>query len=146
MAEVTQFCVGLDNVPGTLAKFCAMLTKASVNIEAVFASEDAECNWVHLIATPDSKAERALNEAGYHFFTEKVLIAKLENRPGELERVAGALASAGVNISYIYGSSGAEGSAFTLVISTDDLDAAGKVLEGADAPKKPKRTRKRAEE
>ena len=129
MAEVTQFCVGLENKPGTLAKFCAMLSKASVNIEAVFASEDAECNWVHLIASPDSKAERALNEAGYHFFTEKVLIVMLDNQPGELERVASALGSAGVNISYIYGSSGVEGSAFTLVVSADDLETAGKALE-----------------
>ena len=35
MAKATQFCVGLANKPGSLAKLCAALSRAKVNIEAI---------------------------------------------------------------------------------------------------------------
>jgi hypothetical protein len=129
MAQATQFCVGLDNQPGMLAKLCEHLKQAGVNIEALFVSDDENCSWVNFIAAKTCDPERALSDGGYRFFTEKVLTVRMDNRPGALQDVAAQLAEAGVNIDYVYGSAGAEPS-FMLVVQVDDLTRAEKALKG----------------
>lgn len=129
MALVTQFCVGLENKPGELTKFCSILRGREVNIEALFVSSDEEenCAWLNFVASPPEAAEQLLIEHGYKYFTEPVLAVPAENRPGEIENIAGKLAEAGVNISYVYGSS-RSGTQSTLVLSADDMAAAARAL------------------
>ena len=127
MAETMQFCVGLENKPGTLTRLCETLRSAEVNIDALFVSNEAEVAWVNLVLSPIEAAEQTLADAGYKYFADKVLSLRVENRPGEIERIARRLADAGVNINYIYGSATA-GSPSTVVLSVDDLDKAGKAL------------------
>ncbi|MBU0719196.1 MAG: amino acid-binding protein, partial [Planctomycetes bacterium] len=103
MNETTQICVGLDNKPGELARLCRVLRDAAVNIEALCVTDDADCVWVNIVTNPADVAERVLSEGGYRFFTEKVLVLKIANQPGELEGVAAKLAEAKVNINYVYG-------------------------------------------
>jgi len=126
MARATQFGIGLDNKPGTLAKLCGCFRRAKVNIEAISVSGDLECCWVRLIATPVAAAKAAMTEAGYHFCTQRVLTMRVPHEPGQLERIAGRLGRAGVNINYVYGSN-AEGPG-TLVLCVSDPDRAAKAL------------------
>ncbi len=130
MFQKTQFCVGIDNKPGMLAKLCHDLRSVDVNIEALCISEDTDCVWVNIVATPADRATVALEGKGYRFLTENVLTLEVANKPGELERIATTLAEASVNISYIYGA-GASGAACELVLSVDDATRACEVL-GAD--------------
>ncbi|MFH0980832.1 MAG: hypothetical protein V2A79_04765 [Planctomycetota bacterium] len=127
MAKATQFCVGLDNQPGTLAKLCAALARAKVNIGAISVADNAECCWVRLVATPTAAAKAALKKGRFNFCTQRVLTVKLANRPGELQGIAAQLARAGVNMNYVYGSN-AEGASSMLVLSVCDLDRAAKAL------------------
>ncbi len=127
MAKVTQFCVGLDNKPGTLAKLCRVLKRAKVNIDAVSVSDNAECCWVRLVASPAAAARTALTKARISFCTQRVLTLNVYNRSGELERISSRLARAGVNINYVYGSN-ARGSASTLVLCVSDLQRAANAL------------------
>lgn len=130
MTEATQFCVALENKPGTLAALCGVLRKASVDVQAIFVSNDDEFCWVNLVISSTEAAERLLCEGGYHFFTEKVLTIRTENRPRALETVAAQLSENGVNINYVYGSS-MDASEFTLVLSVSDHDAVAKSLGAA---------------
>jgi hypothetical protein len=60
-------------------------------------------------------ATRRAHEAkGYNFFTERVLVCRLKDQPGELKRLSSKLADAGININYVYG-------ACTVVLHVDDL-------------------------
>jgi len=127
MAEVTQFCVGLANRPGMLAQLCAALRGAGVNIDALFVSNDDEGCWVNLIVAPEADADRVLRQAGYHFFTERVLALMVEDRPGVLERIASRFAEAGININYVYGS-GAQMPGFMLVLNVDDIARAASAV------------------
>jgi len=127
MAKATQFCVGLENKPGMLAKLCEDLKHANVNIEAIFVTDDEDCAWVNFVVAATCDPEQALIEGGYKFFTEKVLTVQMENRPGALQHVAAKLAEAGVNIDYVYGSCG-EQPTFMLVLNVDDLDGAAKAF------------------
>ena len=123
MAKATQFCVGLDNKPGTLARLCAALRRAKVNIEAITVADNAECSWVRLVAAPAAAAKAALTKGRFNFCTQRVLALSVANRPGELARIAAKLARARVNINYVYGSN-AKVPSSTLVLSVSDLDRA----------------------
>jgi hypothetical protein len=128
MPKMTQFCVGLENKPGMLAKLSGSLSRANVNIDALFISEDDEGCWANLIASPASEAEDALAADGYNYYEEEVLALRAMNRPGELERISARLAEVGVNINYVYGSTAGD-APFTLVMHVSDLERALKQLE-----------------
>jgi len=127
MAKATQFCVAIMNKPGTLAKLCRTLARAKVNIVALSICENNECSWVRLVASPAATARAALTKGRFTYTTLPVLRLGLMNRPGELARVAGRLAKAGVNINYVYGSN-SDASRSTLVIGTADMARAAKAL------------------
>ncbi len=129
MPRAVQFSVALDNTAGTLGKLCALMRRARVNIEAIAVNDNTDCGWVRLVAAPAPRARAALARGRYTVCAQLVLTVPLENRPGELERVAGRLSKAGVNIDYVYGST-PRGAASTLVLGVSDVDAAASALEG----------------
>ena len=128
MAKATQFCISLENKPGTLGKLCEALRKAKANVEAICVAENSECSWVRLVATPTGVARRVLEKAGYPFIVQKVLTLGAHNRPGELARIATRLGKAGVNINYIYGSNAPGGTDEMVVLSVSDLPRATAAL------------------
>lgn len=130
MPKATQFCVALDNQPGALAKLCGALKRGKVNIEAISVVESADCGWVRLVATPAAAARQALTKGRFHFCAQRVLALKLPDRPGELLAVADRLAREGINIRYVYGSTGG-GPTATIILAVDDLGKADRVLGGA---------------
>ncbi len=121
MARATEFCLGLDNKPGTLAKLCGTLKRANVNIDAISVSDNAECCWVRMIASPTAKAKKVLKRAGYRPCTKPVLRINAEHRPGQLEAITSKLAEAGVNINYVYGSNGPAGTVSSVIVSVDNI-------------------------
>jgi hypothetical protein len=127
MPKAVQFTVALDNAAGTLAKLCALLRKARVNIDAISVSDNTDCGWVRVVAHPAPRARAALHRARYTVCAQLVLTVQAANRPGELERMAARLAKAGVNISYVYGSTPRDGGS-TLVLGVSDVEKAVKAL------------------
>lgn len=127
MAKVTQFCVGLPNKPGTLARLCSALRRAKVNIDAVCVADGTDCSWVRFVASPAAAAKTALTRGRFDFCTQRVLALRVPDRPGELARIADKLAKARVNVNYVYGSNaGAPGA--VLVLSVSDLDRAAQAV------------------
>lgn len=122
MPESTQFCIGLENKPGVLAKLCAAICQAQIKVEALFVSDDEDFCWVNMVSSPVEATRHMLAEGGYNFFTEKVLVVRVDGAEA-LEAIASNLAEGGVNINNIYGSC-AEGAASTLVMNVSDLPKA----------------------
>ena len=127
MVKATQFCVAILNKPGTLARLCRSLARAKVNIAAISVNENNECSLVRFVASPAATARAALTKGRFTFTTLPVLRLRLMNRPGEMARVAGRLAKSGVNINYVYGSSG-DTERSTLIVGAADLRRAAKAL------------------
>jgi hypothetical protein len=127
MAKATQFCIAILNKPGTLARLSRALARANVNIGAIAVCDNNECSWVRLVASPAAAARAALSKGRFTYTTVPVLRLRARNRPGELARIAGRLAKAGVNIKYVYGSGG-DAERSTLIICADNLAAAAKAL------------------
>ena len=128
--RAVQFTVALDNAAGTLAALCATLRRARVNVEAVSVTDNTDCGWVRLIATPAPRARAALARAGHTVCAQLVMAVEVPDRPGELERLCRGLAKAGVNVGYIYGST-VKGSPSRLFLGVKDVDVAIKALRGA---------------
>ncbi len=129
MPKAVQFSIGLDNTAGTLASLCKLLKKSKVNVEAISVSDNTDCGWVRIVATPSAKARAALAKAGYLVCAQLVVTTQADNRPGELERIANRLAKVGVNISYVYGST-ARDRPSTIVLGVSDVDRAVGALDG----------------
>ena len=128
MEHVTQYCIGLEDEPGSLAGLCAAFRESGANIESVFVTYDTEGCWVHVTAQPQAAAEQALRKGHYTYVAEKVIKIPLTNHIGELERVAHRLAEEKINIDYVYGS-GCPKTPFTLVLSTEETERAARVLD-----------------
>ncbi len=125
--KAVQFSVALDNTAGTLADLCAALRKARVNIDAVSVTDNTDCGWVRLIATPAARARAALAQAKHTVCAQLVVGIEAQDVPGELERIARALAKAGVNVSYVYGST-VKGQPSRLYFGLSDVERAIRAL------------------
>ena len=97
----TDLTVTLEDRPGELARVGEALGGAGVNILGFCAI--AASGEVHLLVEDAAEARSALEGAGVAVGAEReMVLASVEQRPGELGRVSRALADAGVNIELAY--------------------------------------------
>lgn len=95
-----EFSVKLENRSGELARVAEVLQKDGVNIRAISTEPKAEV--VRIVTSDPEKARKSLSQSNMQFSERNLLVAKVEDKPGELARVSGALAKAGVNIDAAY--------------------------------------------
>jgi hypothetical protein len=88
--------------------------------------EAAMLTLIRFITSEPDKSARVLAEAGYKIDTQEVIMAFLDNRPGQLAAISERFAKEKININYTYGSAldGASKSLFVFHVS--DM---GKALE-----------------
>ena len=120
----TEIVVEAEDRPGTMAALGELLGSVEVNISAAAAfAHDGRAHF-HLVVAEADRALAALKDDGWHVREcREVLTVTLDDRPGELGRLARHLASAGINISSLY-IAGASGGEKELVIAVDDLHSA----------------------
>lgn len=110
--------------PGVLAGMADVLADAGVNIEACSAFTGGGKGIVHLLVDAPEKAIEVLAEAGYDVkAARRVVVAKLENRPGTLAEACHKVEAAGVNIEQAYFAADNE-----LVLVCDDVDKGKEAL------------------
>jgi hypothetical protein len=128
MAVKQQFTVALENKKGQLARLCRVLQRAKVNIDAISVADSSDCGIVRLIADSTAKARKALRDAGMNPVISNVVVADLPNAPGALAKAAAAIAKAGVNIDYVYGSTQSGAETALCVFACDDPQKADGAL------------------
>lgn len=127
--KTTQLTLNLESKPGVLAKLSRVLADAGVNVTGLFASETAGRGKLRLLVSDAARAKAALTAAKYRPGEEVVVSLTLEDRPGELARVAERLAQAKINIKFAYATTGSQGRC-TLVLGVGNADKAQQVLGG----------------
>lgn len=95
-----EFSVKLSNKSGELARVTEILQKDGVNIRSVSTEPQAET--VKMVTSDPEKTRKSLSESGVQFSERNLLVAKLQDKPGELARISGALAKEGINIDSAY--------------------------------------------
>jgi hypothetical protein len=120
MAMPKDLTLSLENRPGSLAELGEALGNAGVNIDGGCAVTGGGRGEIHLLVEDAGPARSAIERAGMEVASERdVLVTDVEDRPGELGRIARSLADAGVNIELLYIAAGTR-----LVIGADDLEKA----------------------
>jgi hypothetical protein len=95
-----EFSVKLVNKSGELARVTEILQKDSVNIRSI--STEPQTEVVRIVTSDPEKTRHSLSRAEMQFSERNLLVAKLEDKPGELARVSRALANEGINIDAAY--------------------------------------------
>lgn len=95
-----EFSVKLPNRPGEMSRLTDALRQHGVNIRTI--STEPKAEMVRLVTSDADRGREALSKANMEFSERNLLVAKLEDKPGELARVASELAREGVNIDAAY--------------------------------------------
>jgi len=95
-----EFSVKLENKAGELARVTEVLQKEGVNIRSISTEPKAEV--VRLVTSDPEKTRKGLSQSNMQFSERNLLVAKLEDKPGELARISSELAKEGINIDAAY--------------------------------------------
>jgi hypothetical protein len=127
IASVTQLSVFIENKSGRVSEVTDTLGKAGVNIRGFSVSDTVDYGILRLIVDAPSVATAALRAEGFTVREDEVICIDLPDVPGGLAGVLKIVASAGVNIEYVYSLI-----ATYVVINVADVERAARLL--ADKP------------
>ena len=117
--EMYDISLPVGNGLTTVHRCAQALADAGVNIDAVNYSAAQDVQSIHLLVQEGDDALRIVSRAVDAGVTcRPVLVYTLPNRPGTLARYAGALATEGVGVDFIY-----QATAMGVVVAGPDLDA-----------------------
>jgi hypothetical protein len=123
-----QLAIFLDNRPGTLARLADALAEASINIYAITTSDTVDHSVIRLVVSDYQKALHLFEQHGTLVVEDDVLMIEGSNKPGELARIAHALAQSRINIEYCYSATPAESKKGLMVMRVTNPAKALKVL------------------
>ncbi len=123
-----DFAIQLGHKPGEVARVAHALARAGVNIKSVAGMAIGNQGLLRVIADDVEAARNALRESNIRFEESELVTVLLENRAGELENVAGKLATGNLNLQAVY-VVGLDGDLVELAFAVDDHKKAKKILE-----------------
>ena len=125
--KVKQLSFSMPNNVGLLMEVTEALAKAKINIEAVCAYAWEELDAYFMIVTDNNtKAKKVISKMGAKVEVEDVVALEVPNKAGQLNKAAKKIATAGIDIYYLYGSP-AKGK-MTLIFKTENDTRALKAL------------------
>lgn len=121
--RVKQLSFMMADRAGLLSEVTTALADAKVNISNICAyNMQGEANFM-LTADSNAKAKKALAPLGVEIKEYDVFVVEMPNKPGELQKVAKKIADAGINIIYLYGTTGSGRSVTGVFTTSDDAKA-----------------------
>lgn len=121
--KVKQLSFMMADRAGLLSEVTTALADAKVNISNICAyNMQGEANFM-LTADSNAKAKKALAPLGVEIKEYDVFVVEMPNKPGELQKVAKKIADAGINIIYLYGTTGSGRSVTGVFTTSDDAKA-----------------------
>jgi hypothetical protein len=123
-----QISVFLENRPGVIAEVCNALIDQDINIAALTVLDTFDIATMRLVVDRPDAAKEALRTAGAAYVAVPVLGVTMPNVPGALGLFGERIASAGVNVEYMYASSIPDTGSVFAIVRVRDTDME-KVLE-----------------
>ncbi len=115
----------LNDVPGALADVGESMGRAGINIEGYCSFYMAGKSHLHILVDEIEGVREALGEVGLEIDRQReVFTVDVEDRPGELGKVARFIANSGVNIDMVY-----MGTNTRLVLCAFDSESARQAVE-----------------
>ena len=91
--------------------------------------DSADYALIRLLVSNTDKAVDLLSKNEYLFDIMPVIAIELENRPGEMAKVASKFGEEGININYVYGAVSSTDARCLFVFSPEDIELAGKIFK-----------------
>ena len=123
-----EFDVYVQNKPGELAKICEMLGDHGVNIRAISSERGNERPMIRIVTDDETTTKSALARTRIGYDVKDVIAVRMQDRPGELGKIARKLARAMVNVDSIY-ILGKDGGATEIALTVDNIQKAQSVLK-----------------
>jgi hypothetical protein len=123
---IKQLTVFLQNEAGRLEELTEILGKNDINISAISIAEAAEFGVVRMIVSDSEKAVKVLKQKDFSVNTVDVICIQTADTPGSLCDTLNKLASAGINVSYMYGYS--NNGVAPIIMKVSDPDRALAIL------------------
>ncbi len=118
-----QFDIILEDKPGELAKLASVLNP--INIRNMTAITHEGEGFARIITMDESATCSILTKHNYNFIEEDIIIVSLQDRPGELAKLAHMLGESRINIEALYL---IDRGLFGLLVGKRDMSQAKKVL------------------
>jgi len=115
-----QLMVTVDNKVGTLADIADIIASKGINLIAICAYAVDNKGFIMLVSEDNKNAQRLLEAEGFAVREEDVVIATLDNKPGQLRKMCDAIANAGIDLTLLYGSVEKEGQTSNLILVSED--------------------------
>ena len=149
----TEISLFLKNAPGELGKLATLFAEASIQDASSYVQElfkargrslkriasaasynsmrkdSAEFALIRLLVDKTDQAIDLLSKNDYLFDILPVIAIELENRPGELARVATKFGEEGININYVYGSVSSPDEKCLFVFSPENIELASQIFK-----------------
>ncbi|MEQ1918339.1 MAG: ACT domain-containing protein [Elusimicrobiota bacterium] len=136
--KIKQFSVFMPNKPGALTRLAALFSEKNINILGIASEVRDDSGLVRIALENDVDVSSILSAAGFSSVETHILSVEVEDKPGELLRVAAALAEGKVNITTVYGTSVEGAKSSRILIAAQNIDKALAILEalasGAPSP------------
>lgn len=104
--SVNQVSVFLENKPGTLNKMTEVLAKHSINIRALSLADTNDFGIVRMLVNDVYEATNVLKEENFVAKFTPVLVYKISDETGSLNKILQFFSEAEVNIEYMYAFAG----------------------------------------
>lgn len=104
--SVNQVSVFLENKPGTLKNFTSVLAKHEINIRALSLADTNDFGIVRMLVDDVYEATNVLNEENFVAKFTPVLIYKISDETGSLDKLLKNFSDAEINIEYMYAFAG----------------------------------------
>lgn len=99
---VKQISVFVENKPGQLAEFTALLRQNNIDMRALSIAETQDFGILRLIVSDSYQTACVLKDAGYVFSITPVLAVAVPDQAGSLYGILRLLGDSGINLEYTY--------------------------------------------
>ncbi len=113
--RVEQISVLLRNQPGVLGDVLSKLTEKNINILGLTINENANFGELRIIVDKIKETKEVLNDLAVSFNVVKIIVSKMNDKPGQLMNLTKLLSQNDINIDYIYTLSSGKNSAFVAI-------------------------------
>jgi len=99
----TQLSIFLENKAGRLYDVCSFLGAKGVNIRALTVAESDSFGVLRMLVKDPHTAVKLLKDNGFVVNETEVVAVEVDDKPGGLAKVLGAIQKHKINVEYMYG-------------------------------------------
>lgn len=128
---VNQIAVFLENRKGRIGDFARVLANENIDLISMSIADTKEFGILRAITSDNTKAVKALKDAGFTVTSSDLIGIEVADEPGSLSKVLDILGDGGVDIEYLYSYSKYGDNNAVIMLKVSDVEHAIKVITEA---------------